>query len=381
MDPELVNAGATGAEIAPQNTPAPPPAIDTGAAAGSPGAVVPADAGQGVQGGTPPQPAPANPQAAAQAQNVRDVLAQLGVPAQQFPSDHAALQYLVAQTQQAQQLQGLVPYAQQYMQHAGQFQQWMAQQRQAQLAQQQAQQQKWWEAPEYDPSWAQKIGRDAAGNLTVLGGNDPAILQKYMKWVDHQQQFLNKFSQDPLGAIKPGIEQLIEQKAQALFQQQYAQIQEQQVAQSFLQQNSTWLHERDAQGNLVADPRTGGPMLSGLGRQFAHYVQEAESIGLRDSRSQERYAMALLKSDYYAAKMAAGAGGQQAAQPGAAPADALKNQFIQQAAGTAALVGQPVGQPAAPTVNPQGMSSRGLAELMAKEFAAAGIQPGSVLER
>jgi hypothetical protein len=389
VDPELIagqGAGTSAVASAPPDqtqTPpaAPAPAHDPSAAASQLTGTTSPGAGEGTQTGASPLPGAANPQAAAQAQTVRDVLATMGLQAGQFGSDQAALQYLVAQAQQAQQLQQLVPYAQQYMQHAGQFQQWMAQQQLHVQQQQQAQQQKWWEAPEYDPSWAQKIVRDQAGNLTVLPGNDPSIIQKYMKWAEHQTQFLNKFSQDPLGAIKPGIEQLIEQKAQQLFQQQYAQIQEQQTATTFLNQNSGWLHERDATGNLVPDPRTGQPMLSGMGRVFAQFVQEAEGLGLRDSYSQQRYAMAQLKAAYLESKFQQQpqAAGAQPGQPN--PADALKQQFLQTAAGGAAQAGQPVGQAAAHQIPAQTMSSRGLAELMAREFAAAGIQPGSQLER
>lgn len=384
MDPleglGTVGQGGQGGAATPPSAPATPPAQPAvGSGAGGQSTQPASLPAGGTQPGATSLPGTI-PQQAAQDPTVRDVLAQYGYDVRgQFQNDHSALQHLVQVVRQAQEQQQYLPYAQQYMQHASQFQQYLAQQQAAQAAQQ-SQQQQWFNAPEFDPAWQQKIYRDQQGNLQVMPGNDPMLIHKYLQWQEHQQKFLNNFSKDPIGSIKPGIEQIVQQIAGQMVQQQLARVQEQAQAQTFIERNSEWLHQRDAGGNLAVDPRTGRPALSSLGRQFAQYVFEAESFGLRDTNSQQRYAMGLLQRDFL---MSQAAGGQQqgAAQvPAQAPGQGVKDAFLQRAAG------QVPQQAAAPPGNtngnyqaPAGITVRGLQEMMAKEFAAAGIVPGTQL--
>lgn len=370
MNPDTISTqGAGVGDVSTQN-PAATSQATPPAGAGSTSPSTPAGGSNVSQGASTPATPPGDP-------TVRDVLAGYGLDVRnQFQNDHAALQHLAMVAQQAQQQQQLIPYAQEYLQNAAAFQQWQQEQQRARQAQQQ-QQESWWKAPEYDPSWKEKIYRDAQGNLQVLPGNDPFLLQKYNAWVNHQQKFLNDFSRDPIGAIKPGIEQMVAQQAQQIVQQQLAAMREQTAAQQFVQQNSDWLHEKQ-NGQLVIDPRTGQPALSSLGRQFAQYVFQAHDMGLRDTASQQRYAMALMERDYYAAKM----GGQQGVtqQQTLNAGDAAKANFLQQAAAAGAATQQTTQANTQGTYNaPQGMTMRGLQEMMAKEFAAAGIQPGQQL--
>lgn len=330
---------------------------------------------------TPPSPEPASSGAPAPTDatqpspSIRDILATFGYQgASQYQSDIDALR---AAAQAAQSSQQYNHYVNEYIQNAGAFRQWQDAQRQAQQQSLHQQQPSWWKAPEFDPSWQQKIYRDQQGNLQVLPGADPSIIQKYNAWVDHQQRFLNDFSRDPINSIKPGIEQIVQQAAGSLFQNYIAQIQEQAVAANFIQQNSEWLHERDANGNVLMDQRSGRPALSGLGRQFANYVREAESFGLNDSNSQQKYAMAALQRDFLIAKM------QQ--QPnnngtGIDPTSSIKQNYLQQAAGL------PNNTPATPPQNTNGnyqtaQSSpvRVLQEMLSREFASNGMNPGQPL--
>jgi hypothetical protein len=324
-----------------------------------------------------PGPTPGASQAA-QEQSVRDYLAERGLDLRNhYQDDHAVLNHLAEVARQAQELAQYQPYVQQYMQHAGQFQQWLAEQQRQRQAQQ-AQQQQWWNAPEYDPSWASKIYRDEQGQYRVLPGNDPAIINKYLAWAEHQKGFFDKFARDPIAAIRPGIEQVIQEVAGRMVQQHLGQYQEQTAAQTFIEQNSDWLHEKDQSGRAVLDPRTGRPALSSLGRQFAQYVFEAERLGLQDTASQQRYAMGLVQRDFLLAR----AGQAQAPPPDAAPGrNPAAQQFLQQAAQQRQQpqVQQPPGNSNGSYQSPSGPTQRGLQELLMREFAAAGIQPGQQL--
>lgn len=325
----------------------------------------------GVQAGTP---APAQPQTP---QGVRDVLRTMGYDLSgQFQDDHSALAYLAQQARVAQQSAQLAQYGQQYLQHADQFQAFLRQQ-QAEQQRLAAQQQGWFKAPEFDPSWTQKIYRDQAGNLQVVPGADPMLVSKYVAWTEHQRGWLDKISQDPIGAMRPGLEQLIDQRAQQLIEQRLGGFQEQNAARQFVQQNSSWLHARDQQGQVVIDPRTQMPALSPAGQRFAAYVQEAEQLGL-NTQGQTRYALGMVERDVAMARLQSQP--QQAAQPAVTPQQQAKDDFLSQAAQrvlTPAQQGtQGNVQGAPPPIQP---GARNLREIMMADMAAAGFLPGQQL--
>jgi hypothetical protein len=305
-------------------------------------------------------------------QSVRDALATYGYDIRnQYQDDHQALQHLVSLARQAQEQSQLLPYAQQYLQHAPQFQQWLQAQRQQKLAQEQ-QQQNWWKAPEYDPSWQNKIVRDPqTGELKTLPGSSPDLIQKYLAWADHQRSFLDKFSQDPISAIRPGIEQLVQEQAAKIVQQQLHHYQEQTLARQVLNQHAEWMYERGQDGNVRLSP---------MGRRYGEYVNQIERAGIMDTQTQNEMAFGLVQRDFLLAKMqAAGQGVQQQTAQAPAPVDP-KQAFLAQAAAGAS------NQPSAPPGNvngsykaPNGPSRIGLAEELTKALAAAGIGPGSVI--
>lgn len=315
--------------------------------------------------------------------SVRDALAGYGLDLrQQFQDDHQVLQHLAVLARQAKDQQQLVQYGQQYLQYAPQFRQWLSEQEQKQ---QQQQQQSWWKAPEYDPTWQRRLMRDPqTGEIKALPGEPPDLVQKYLNWVEHQRSFLDKFSQNPIEAIKPGVLELVQQVAGQIVQQHLGQYQEQITAQQILAQNAAWMFEKDQTGNPIYS-QTGHPVLTPLGRQYAQYVQEAQQLGIHDSQSQAKYAMALLRGEVLMARMAqqqqATPGSvQQTQQPPVDPATAVKQQFVNQAAGHASNhVPPPPGNTQGSYQPPNGVSQRGLQELLLQEFAKAGIQPGQQL--
>ena len=340
--------------------------------------------GGGVQA---PGSAPATPGAESDYMGVREALAAYGVDLrQQFQDDHAALQHLALAYRQAQQGSELARYGQEYLQHADEFQRYLAQ-RQAAAEQQRAQQQQWWKAPEYDPRWLSQITRDpTTGELKALPGQDPSVVSKYLAWTEHQRGFLERFAQDPMKAIGPGIEQVVRQMAGELIQQQLGGYTEQQRAAAFVTENSGWLHARDASGQLVRD-QGGQPTLSDWGQRFLGYVQEAQKYGLRDVNSQQKYALGLVQRAFLLAREQ-GAAGQPASQAQAAAAGAVaapdvnrqqKDNFLAKAAGRApnasgSLPAQRGG--AASSQNP----SLTLAERLVRDLQANGYTLSSAVE-
>lgn len=373
--PDDVAAGAAPAQQTAQTQapPSPAPAAPSAGQAAAAAQTTPS-LGTGVAAGAA---AGQSGSQAQQALSVVQALSQMGVDLG-VNDDHAALSRLAQAYQFAQQNHHLVQYGQQYVQHADKFNAWLQQQAQQQQAAQQ-QTQQWWKAPEWDPSWEQKIMRDANGNLVVAHGQDPSIINKFMAWRDHQVNVMNRFAQNPLEVIRPGLEQLIDQRAQALLQQHQAAQQEVYSAKTFVDQNAQWLYQHNEQGQRLYDQRTGQPALSPAGQRFGAYVKQAEAQGF-NTQAQLQWAMGMTQRDVMHAQLAAiqqqaaGAGQQ---TPPVSPADASKQAFLQGAAGNAAAGRQAQLQQGAQTNGqaPPINTQQSLQQAMMAAFNAAGIMP------
>lgn len=326
-----------------------------------------------------PSPAPAAPSAQGAAQPSPGVLDQLrsyGLEGN-FQTEQQALQHLAQVARQASEWRQLAGYGQQYLQHQQEFQEFQRQ-RQEQQARQQAQQQSWWKAPEYDPSWLSKVYRDPqTGELRSLPGHDPLIVQKLMAWTDHQRGFLDRFAQDPMKAIQPGIEQLIDQRAQQLIQQHLGGYQERSQARQIVSQHGSWIYERGNDGQPLRDPATNQPVLNEWGKRYAHYVAQAESMGVRSVEQQNELALALVRGDYATMQARQAAGQGQAQSQG----DQAREQFLQQAAGGVRQPNAAQPTPAQPsTGQTRSAGASGLAQLLAKNLQSNGYGPGSVID-
>ncbi len=340
-----------------------PPAASPPSAAPSPAPAAASPAGGG--GAAPPSAAVVG---------VRDALKEYGLDLSSLSDDRAALAALANGYRQAQQLS---PIAQQYMQHQTQFQAYLAQQQEAERQRQAQQAQSWWKAPEFDPGWRNQIVKDpVTGKLVPAEGASPDIVQKYMQAMQHTQGFFDKFAFDPIGTIRPGIEEVVREVAQQLMQQQMGGYQEQQFAKSWVQENSSWIHARNEQGQLIPDPQTGMPALSPLGQRFRDHVQTAERMGIQSAQGMQEYALRMVQNDYLMATRQ-----QQPAQPGQpqqTPAqiqgDAAKNAFLQQAASR-----QPNYGAAAAATPPRPKNAMELEQQMLQEMAKNGFAPGTLL--
>lgn len=258
---------------------------------------------------------------------MRDALRQYGYDYSALPSDEAALSHIALQLRQAQEM------AQQFQPHRQEFEAYLRQRQQAQLQQQQAAQ-NWWKAPEFDPEWEKALYRDASGNLRVHDGYDPLIAQKYLNFTRHVQDVQRRMALDPIGTLKPGLEQMVREMAGQLIQQHLGQYQEQVYASNLLQSNP-WMYETDPNTKQPVYDPMGRPVLSEFGRAYRGYVQEAVQLGLHTSQAQDKYARGMVQRDYMMRQFQAQqqAGQQQQQQTMAQQQQQAANQnFLQQAA-------------------------------------------------
>lgn len=304
---------------------------------------------------------------------IHEALRAYGYELPQGLEGHAALQHLVLQAREAQEL---AQYGRQYMAHASQFEQWMRSQQEAQQGQRK---ESWWKAPEFDPSWRTKILRDPnTGELKPAPGADPMIVQKYLQALEHQQSFMDRFSFDPIGAIKPGLEELIQQVAQQVVQQSLGGYQQQATVSSFERQNENWLYQHDQSGALLRDQQ-GQPRFTAWGERFAQYSQALRQRGLTDIGTLIEAALAYTQRDFLASQQGPGVAQQQQLQQANEQA---RQQFLQGAGAAPGAGHQPQhGGSLAGAVNPQLPAQNGqlpLAERMRQQLKVAGITDDQV---
>lgn len=296
-----------------------------------------------------------------QAQGVLAALKGYGIDG--FADEHTALQQLALSHRRAQQQDGLVRYGQLYLQHADQFNAYLRQQQEQARQQQQPAPPSWWKAPEFKPEWRDAVERDEQGNYRVKQGYAPDTLAKLQEGLSHQRTFLDKFSFDPIGTIKPGIEQVVKEVAQQMIQQNFGQYQEQQTAHQIADSNP-WIFQRDAQGRKVMSPE-GRPSLTPEGQRYAHYIGMAEQQGIRDVQSQDTFARSMVERDLLRAQLQQAG---QATQVASANQQA-KDQFLQNQNRPNVAGSIPSGGPG---VKPSQNTSLGLKERLANSFKQAG---------
>lgn len=332
-----------------------------------------------------PSGAPAAPQQPSWLQGLRESAGiDLG------SDEKAALTQLTQRLQQLQQLQQLAPYVQSYQQHAPAFSRFLQEQQRA--AQQPApvnpqQPKSWkqqiWNPPEFNPSWMSMLKRDEQGNLALQPGVPPDVLPKYQAYQQYRQEFAEKFLNNPIDTMEPIIQQIVRAEAQQLVQQSVSQQRDHQFANSFVQENTSWLYERDAMGNVaqqqIFNPTTGqyslAPVMSAWGQRFTQYVQQEaadqQRRGYMDVQRQQQVAMAMIQRDYAISQLRAGQ-----SQPGdAVPASpqnprVAANDAILRANNPAAA--QPGTQGNA-NPGPQKVTKQNLRQQLAEEFARNGI--------
>lgn len=212
----------------------------------------------------------------------------------QFQSDQEATDHLLGTYQQARQLNGLAQYGQRYLQHAPQFETWLKEQA---AAQQKAEQPKqWWAPPEWQDAWLNQVETDANGEIRAKNGYPMDLPLKIQQFRQHQQNFLHKFTQDPIGAIKQGIMEVVQPLIEGHFQKNLSNYQDRSFASNWEAQNSSWLYTRDAENNILHDVN-GARSLSPAGQRFVQLVKHAEEMGVTDVRHQEAMARQMLRGE------------------------------------------------------------------------------------
>lgn len=164
-----------------------------------------------------------------------------------------------------------------------------------------------WNAPEYDPAWANLF--DANGQ--PVPGADPTVVAKVRAYVRWKNQVDHEFFRDPRAVIRRAVEddlkrldpksedfsRLIEERVNAAIDQRFAQ----QEAQRALSENEKRFYQTDAAGRRRTDPRTGRHLLTPQGMALAQHRNELVQNGM-DPNAAMAYAIRLVDADVAAGK-------------------------------------------------------------------------------
>lgn len=305
----------------------------------------------------------------------------------QGSNDQEAIQALATRWREYQQLQQLAPAARSYLQDRDQYVAWKRQQEaeaQKQRAQdpQQPWYAKWFTPPEYNPAWERQITTDANGNIVAVPGAPPGVVEKYLNYRQHRQELAEKFMSNPYQFIEEPVKHLAQQMAEQAVQKHLQQYQDQNFAKDFVNQQASWLYDRDQTGNVrvqqVLDPNTGRfvnqPVLSQWGAKLRDYVMEEsqrqQNRGYSDLQEQQRNALMRVQLEYAISRvneLEKGAPSAPAAPP-ATPRQEANSRFLNTNGGL-----RPSSPATPPNINPPSQPPKDLTERMRERFKQAGV--------
>ena len=255
------------------------------------------DALQSAQSGTT-TPTGAEPQTL----TIRDYLASNGIDTRNHPDDYTALNYLIAQSREAERLR----QAQAQIDAYAQIGRTLAPQgdKIAQFLQQgqQPQARKPWEPPPFNEGWVNLVTQDPASGVYVGKPGTPAnIVQAVNDYADWQKAF----TRNPAAVMQQyaeSREQAMVEKIQQQFEQRLAARETEYRTREIVAQNSPWFYAKDQQGNYLRDPISGQPVATPLGQQYIQMVRYADSIGVKDPAAKDALAKMILRNELAAAQ-------------------------------------------------------------------------------
>lgn len=300
-------------------------------------------------------------------------------------NEETARAQLLQSHRDAERLRPLAPALSAYQQHAQEFHKWLADQQKSRAV---PVQEDWtrklgWNPPEYNSAWRHQVRQDEKGNLVPVDGAPADIVLKYQQAQQYRQEFIEKFLTNPGETLKPYMQHVAQEMAQAYAQQNVGQYREQQEATQFIDKHQDWLFDKGQDGGVKTvqqlNPQTGRyesqKVLSGYGQKFVQGLQEAAQAGM-SPEMQQSYAMQAVQNAYLASPeyVEWAISQRQSVAPAAAPADP---RVAANAAFTAAQ--NPAGAPAKPAggnsrTAPQAVTRENLESTMLARFREAGIK-------
>lgn len=227
---------------------------------------------------------------------------------------YAAMQREAAAERALQQYQSIIPIASEYLSNRELYERWKSAQNSPQQApqaaaqpKQQPEQSSWWNPPQLKDSYKRYITRDESGR-EIISPEAPldakAALQDYM---EYRANFAQKFLDNPEQTLAPMVEKVAMDRAQAIVEERFQQMQNESLVHNLEQQNRDWLYDQ-----------TGRVSAEGLAVQ--KYIQDAKALGINGPQARWDYATRMVERDLLVANMQQWQQAQQAQQQPPQPA-------------------------------------------------------------
>jgi hypothetical protein len=206
---------------------------------------------------------------------------------------YGALEAEKTATDRLAQYQQYIPHAHEYLRNRPQFEAWKAAQQQSagQPQQQQAQQpqesavKKWWNPPELRDSYKQYLVKDETGREVIAPEAPLDAKHALYEYQKYKADFAQKFLTDPESALGPMVQDIAQQQAAQIVQQQFQQFAERSYVSNLEQDNKDWLFAEDGQ-----TPTEEGQLV----RQ---YIDVAAQKGLQEPTDRWEYATMRVELD------------------------------------------------------------------------------------
>jgi len=203
------------------------------------------------------------------------------------------------------QYQQLLPYAQEYMHHRkdfdefrqyrGDFDQWrqgrQQQPSQAQIAQQVQAQQKqssFFQPPKVRDAYKRYLVKDESGR-TVISEDAPLDARhELMEYQQARADFAEKFLDNPADTLGPLVQEMAAKQAEEIVQKQFERASNEQFVSSVEESNQDWLFDKET-GNVTPE-----------GLLVHKYIEQARESGINGPKARWDYAIAMTERDLLA---------------------------------------------------------------------------------
>jgi hypothetical protein len=286
--PRFADAPAAAPAAAPSSAPATSPAAAPSSAPATTPAAGPSAA--------PSSAAPATAAPAGGGFDFRNELKSLGIQGE-FADDKAAFDAFANHARQLQAQQQFAQVGQQVMPHLSEFQKWQKQQADQAAADAAKQQKSWWQPPEWNQQWMDAVETDPSTGRTIAKpGYDPTIPSKIEAFRAFQRETFQKFCQDPMALLKPGLEEFVKAQAQQLIEKQLGSYQMNQSSEQLVQQNAGWIYEQNPNNGGIKTDAQGRRVLSIAGQYMHKYCLELGQAGINDQKKIWDYAIEMTRA-------------------------------------------------------------------------------------
>lgn len=189
------------------------------------------------------------------------------------------------------QYQNVMPIAQEYLQNRTQYEQWKASQNQPQAPVQQQpvatppqEKKSWWDPPVLKDNHRRYIVKDENGRDMIAPDAPLDAKAAIQDHFDYRANFAEKFLSNPQEALGPMVQEMAQDQANSIVQEQMQAAAQQQFVSNIETANKDWLYDSD--GNVSKE-----------GIVTKNAIEQATAMGINDPEARWQFALQAVEAD------------------------------------------------------------------------------------